>query len=252
MGTNEKYILSSLDNALTVLNLFVENDELSPADISKLTGINRSTVFRFLVTLENRGYIMKDDNGRYRLGIKIFTLGQLFYNRMELTAQFHKYLVKITERTGETTHLSIMDDATHITFIDKAVGSLWLKMDTPLGFRQYAHLTATGKAILAFESEQFINRYIKNAEFSERTALSIKDAGELLRQLDVIRERGYAVDNEECEPGLTCCGVPLIDAAGKPIAAISSSGPTTRMKQKEEEIIGLLRNTAEDIGKILK
>lgn len=146
MGANEKYILSSLDNALMVLNLFIENDELSPSDISRLTGINRSTVFRFLVTMENRGYLLKDDNGRYRLGIKIFTLGQLFYNRMELTAQFHKYLVKITETTGETTHLSIMDDATHITFIDKAVGSLWLKMDMPLGFRQYAHLTATAKS----------------------------------------------------------------------------------------------------------
>ncbi len=77
MNTSDKYILSSLDNALTVLNLFVANEELSPSEISKLTEINRSTVFRFLVTLENRGYLTREENGKYRLGIKLFTLGQL-------------------------------------------------------------------------------------------------------------------------------------------------------------------------------
>lgn len=252
MNTSDKYILSSLDNALTVLNLFVVNEELSPSEISKLTEINRSTVFRFLVTLENRGYLTREENGKYRLGIKLFTLGQLFYSRMELASQIHPYLQKITEKTGETSHLVIMDNATQVTFIDKAVGSLWLKLDMPLGFREYAHHTGTGKAILAFQSEQFINQYIRSAEFTCRTSSSISDAKELLLRLDSIRETGYACDNEECEIGLTCYAVPLIDASGRAIAAISSSGPTTRMVSRKEIHIDELKYAADKISVLLK
>ncbi|MGN1230860.1 MAG: IclR family transcriptional regulator, partial [Anaerotignum sp.] len=226
---NNKYILSSLDNALSILNLFVTYPELTPNEISSLSGINKSTVFRMLVTLESRGYLLRNDANKYRLGLKLFTLGQLVYSRAELVSIIHPYLEKLTKETGESSHLSMLDDATHIVFLDKAVSGSLLKMDTPLGFRQQAHLTGTGKAILAFESEQAVNQYIKLAEFAAETEYSIKTAKEFLEVLDEIRESGYACDKEESEIGLTCYAVPIFDASGHPIAAISSSGPTTRM-----------------------
>lgn len=235
--TDSKYILSSLDNALCILNLFVPHSELSTAEISELSGINKSTVFRFLVTLENRGFLIRNEKNKYQLGLKFYSFGQLVYTRMELISIIHPYLEQLTKETGETSHLCILEDGYHIVFLDKALGTLALKMDTPLGMRLPAHLTGSGKAILAFESEQVINQYIKHTDFEPKTDSSIKSAKEFLSILDEIRNHGYACDKEEFEVGLTCYAVPILDVFGRPIAAISSSGPTTRMVNNQEQYI---------------
>lgn len=251
MQADQKYILSSLDNALSVLNLFISNPELSPSEVSTLSGINKSTVFRLLATLESRGFLLRGKGNRYRLGIKLFTLGQLVYTRMELVSMIHPYLEKLTKITGETSHLSMMDDSTHIVFLDKAVSNSLLKMDTPLGFRIYAHLTGTGKAILAYETDQAVNQYLKLAEFPTQTEHSIQNAQQLLETLDQIRATGCACDSEECEVGLTCFAAPVLDASGHPIAAISTSGPTTRMAANHEFYIRSLKGIAAEIHQIL-
>ncbi len=248
---NNKYILSSLDNALSILNLFTLYPELTPNDISALSGINKSSVFRMLATLENRGFLLRDESNKYRLGLKLFSLGQLVYGRTELISVIHPYLEKLTKETGESSHLCMMDDGTHIVFLDKVISNSLLKMDTPLGFHQLAHLTGTGKAILAFESSQAINQYIKFTDFTPQTAYSIKTAREFLEVLSKIKENGYASDEEETEIGLTCYAVPIIDASGKPIAAISSSGPTTRMLLKKEQTIKSLFSISKEIQKAL-
>ena len=122
-------------------------------------------------------------------------------------------------------------------------------MDITLGYTQLAHLTGTGKAILAYENDQFINQYLKEANFEQVTSNSIKDAKELLNVLDQIRKQGYSCDNEETELGLTCYAVPILTHSGHPLAAISSSGPTTRMVANKEKHISLLQKTAEAIQK---
>ena len=234
---DKKYILSSLDNALCILNLFISHSELSTSEISELSGINKSTVFRFLVTLENRGFLIRNEKNKYQLGLKFYTLGQLVYTRMELVSIIHPYLEQLTKKNGETSHLCILENGNYIVFVDKALGTLALKMDTPLGMRQPAHLTGSGKAILAFESEQTINQYLKYTDFDPKTSSSIRSAKEFLANLDEIRSRGYACDEEEFEVGLTCYAVPILDVSGRPIAAISSSGPTTRMITNQNQHI---------------
>lgn len=246
---SNRYTLHSVKTAFSVLDLFFSHEELTSAEVARCLDINRSTAFRFLVTLEESGYIIKTPDSKYRLSVKISTLGQIAHNRMELIGMVHPHLVKLSDATGESSHLAIMDNATHITFIDKSVGTLWLKMDITLGYTQLAHLTGTGKAILAYESDQFINQYIRSANFDQLTSHSIKDAKELLNILDQIRDQGYSCDNEETELGLTCYAVPILDASGHPLAAISSSGPTTRMIANKEHHISLLQKTADAIQK---
>ncbi|MBM6828878.1 IclR family transcriptional regulator [Anaerotignum lactatifermentans] len=248
---DQKYILSSLDNALGVLQLFISHNELNAGEISSLSGLNKSTVFRILATLENRGYLLRKEGGRYALGLKLFTLGQLVYSRMELISIIHPYLEKLSRLGGETSHLSMMDDATHIVFLDKVVSSSLLRMDTPLGYHQFAHLTGTGKAILAFETERAIRQYLRMADFPQKTDRSIPGAKEFLAVLEEVRAQGYASDSEECEIGLTCYAVPVLDASGYPIAAISSSGPTSRMTARKEEHIRYLKEIAGEIHQIL-
>lgn len=249
---NERYILHSVSTAFSILDLFFEREELSPAEVARCMDINRSTAFRFLVTMEQAGYLIKTDNAKYRLGVKISSLGQIAHNRMELISLIHPFLVGLSEKTGESSHLAVMDDATHITFIDKSVGTLWLTMDVMIGYSKYAHLTGTGKAILAHKSDQFINQYIRSATFETCTPNSIRDAGSLLRILDTVRERGYATDNEEVEAGLYCIAVPILSRDSEAIAAISLSGPTTRMVANQDSHLQHLKNAVAQIERLIR
>lgn len=248
----EQYILNSVDSALSLLNLFFDYEELSTNEVAKLIGVSRSTAFRFMVTLENRGFLTKTEHATYRLGLNMFSLGMLAYNRMELVSLIHPYLTRIARESGETCHLAILDDAVHVMFIDHALGTSQLKMETAMGYRQYAHYTATGKAILAFQSEQIINQYIKKTVFKNITTHSIKDASELLRILDCVKKDKYACDNEETEFGLTCYAMPLLDVTGRSFAAISISGPTTRMEKNKQNHLKRLQVLVDDVSKTIR
>ena len=247
----KKYILSSVDNVLNLLNLFFDYEELTVNDMARLLSISRSTAFRFAVTLENKGFLAKTDHASYRLGLNLFSLGMLAYNRMELVSVIHPHLQNLAEESGETCHLAMLDDAVHVMFIDRALGTNQLKMETALGYRQYAHLTATGKAILAYQSEQTVNQYLKQAGFPQLTQHSLPHAAALLQVLDAIRQAGDACDDEEAEDGLTCYAVPLLDVTGRSYGAVSISGPTTRMKKNKESHIQRLQTLVASVSKTL-
>lgn len=246
-----RYILSSVDSALSILNLFFDHEELSVSEIGKLIGLSRSTAFRFMVTLENRGFVTKTDYGKYRLGLNMFSLGMLAYNRMELVSLLHPYLVEMAAVSGETCHVAIISDGVHVTFIDRALSNSWLKMDTALGYSQYAHCTATGKAILAYQPDHVLTQYLRRTTFVHNTPTSIPDAKTLLETLDRVRHEGYACDNEEAEFGLTCYGMPLLDGTGRAYAAISISGPTTRMEARKEEHLQRIREVVKEISRTI-
>ena len=250
--SDNRYVLSSVDSALTILNLFFDYEEMSTNEIAKYTGLNRSTIFRFMVTLEKKGFVSKTTYGKYRLGLNLFSLGMLAYNRMELVTLVHPYLLNMAAATGETCHLAMLDDGVHVMFIDRALGTSSLKMDTALGYRQFAHCTATGKSILAFQSDQVINQYIRKTTFIQPTPSAIRDAQQLLQILDEVKRSGFSCDNEESEAGLTCFARPLLDASGRAYAAISISGPTTRMVQKREEHLTRMADTIMEISKTVR
>ena len=246
----EKYVLQSVETALSVLDLFMDHEELSASDVSKLLDMNRSKAFRFLITLENCGYITRTADTKYRLSAKVATLGQIAQSRQELIGLIHPHIANITEITGESTHVSAMKDSIHSVFIDKCVGQRWLTMDITIGHTNFAHASAGGKAILAFESDQFINKYLRTVSFQKYTEYSITDARELLTELEEIRSKGYAADREQIDIGLTCLAVPII-VSGRPIAAISISGPTTRIISREDEFVELLKSAKHKIEEAL-
>ncbi|MEE3362171.1 MAG: IclR family transcriptional regulator [Anaerovoracaceae bacterium] len=250
-NSNSRYILSSVDSSLDIMNLFFEHEELSTTEIAKLIGTSRSTAFRFMVTLEAKGFVTKTESGKYRLGLNLFSLGMLAYNRMEMISAVHPYLAELAEETTETSHLAVLADQVHVMFIDHVLGASNLRMDTPIGYREIAHCTATGKAILAFESDQQINQYIRHTVFPNNTETSIRDARELLEILEKVKEDCIAYDNEEAEIGLTCMAMPLLDSMNRPYAAISVSGPTTRMNRRKDEYLDNLRAVVQKIGKTL-
>lgn len=247
---NSQYILSSLDHALDVLGLYFEHEELTAAKAAKSLGLSRTAAFRILCTLEAKGYVTRTDDGGYRLGIKLFSLGALAQTRMVLAGLVRPELTRLADETGETAHLATMDGPYHIVFVDKVLGRLNLKMDTVLGDRRWAHQTATGKMLLSRKHREQWAQYAAAARFDRPTQNSISTPEELYAELERTQARGWAIDNEESEDGLTCFAVALTDASGAAIAAISCSGPSTRMERNREHTLAALRGAASRLAGI--
>lgn len=247
-----KYTLQSVDKALKLLDLFYGRQELGPGDVAALMDMNRSTAFRFLTTFEENGYLTKTERGRYRLGMKLFSLGQLAYSHTELISYSRPQLIRLAELCGETSHLVVMDGGTNVIFLDKGVPQSPLHMDVEIGRRYAAHHTATGKAILAFQPRTTVEQYLRTVEFDRLTDSTLCSPEALLDELRAIRAQGWSADREECIPGLTCFAAPIQDNSGRAAAAISVSGPTTRMLANEETNRALVQAAAAQISRLLR
>ncbi|PKM59901.1 MAG: IclR family transcriptional regulator [Firmicutes bacterium HGW-Firmicutes-4] len=250
-NNNEKYLLQSVDNALALIDLLCQNKEMSLSEIANAMKLGKSTVFRLLFTLENRNFLYKDRNSKYRLSLKFTSIGNLVQRRMELVSLAHPFLEDLTKKTGETAHLVIWNSPNDVIFIDKVLGNSTIRMDSMVGMIRTAHLTATGKSLLAFSDKTVKEDYLKNVRFERKTTTSIKNKTELLEELVNIREKGYSSDDEESESGLTCFGAPLIDHYGHSVAAISISGPTERMNSRKNTLISQVKETAFQISSYL-
>lgn len=247
METNEKYILQSVANTLDILDLLAEQQNLSVPEISEKSGLGKSSVFRILATLESKNYVQKSESARYSLDIRLSYLGQAAMEQNNLIKYGHPYLETLTERSGETSHLAVPYRAVYVRFIDKVVSSATIHMDSHPGFFRYSHYVACGKVLLAYGSEITRDNYVRNVPFSSMTRHSIPSAKELLVELETIKKRGYAIDNEESEYGLICVAAPVLSHNGQAIAAISISGPSSRMLENMEKNIAIVTETGKAI-----
>lgn len=251
MQDNEKYILQSVDNSLVVLELFGKYKELGVSEVSELMNIGKSTAFRILATLENRNYLLKQENSKYRLGLKLFSLGHVVRNELLIKNHAYPFLKKLTTMTGETSHLVIWYDTYNIIFIEKVLSSSSIRMHSHVGYVAKAHLTASGKALLSACPDDEVRYYADNTVFEQKTPTSIMTAAQLFSNIREIRENGYAMDDEESEAGLTCYAAPIIDPLGHAIASISISGPTQRMLEKQEVHINWVKQIADEMKNTL-
>jgi IclR family KDG regulon transcriptional repressor len=151
-----KYILQSVDNALAILQLLCHYEELNVTEIAHYMHMGKSTAFRLLATLEGRSFVDKIENSKYRLGIKLASIGGIVLNRMEIIRVAHPFLVKLTEQSVETSHLVILYNNTKVQFIDKVSSPSTIRMESRIGLVRSAHVIGTGKVLLAFQDEDFI------------------------------------------------------------------------------------------------
>ncbi|MBA1335994.1 MAG: Transcriptional regulator, IclR family [Firmicutes bacterium] len=247
-NNTSNYILSSVDNALEVLDLLSSNYELSATEVGRMLNIGKSTAFRLLTTLENRGYVKKNSNNKYRLGMKFAFMGSIVLDRMEIIKHSHPFLEELTKDTNETTHLVILEEDNNVRFVDKVTSPSTIRMESFIGLKRPAYCTATGKVLLAYKDENAINEYLKNTNFIQYTQYTVKNAEELREILMQIRKDGYGIDANESEIGLTCYAAPILDPSGKAIAAISVSGPSERMYINKQKLISSIKSTAYEIS----
>ncbi len=249
---NEDYILSSLDNALSLLDCFDEEDfELSVPELAQKLNITKSSVYRIVHTLWARDYLRKnEENHKYSLGFKIISLGAIIRRRFNLIHEVRPYLKQLMEETGESIHLAILYE-NMATFIDKIESPRTMQMGSVVGARMPAYCTATGKMLLAGLSEEELEKYLQEENFQRLTHTTITDPRKLKEEIVKIRQQGYSIDNEESEEGLMCIGAPLKNNSNKTIATISVSGPKSRMVRKKQKYITEIKETAKRISAVV-
>jgi len=226
-----RYTVDAAAKALELLSAFsFREPRLSLADLAARTGIPRATAFRLLSTLEQSGFLAKD-HGAYQLGIKCFVLGNIVAGGLDLRETAHPHLVALRDTTRETTQIAILDhwQVVYLERVPSPYPSSFMR--TTAGAILPAYCTGLGKTLLAFSPEAEVGAWAATQKFPPLTPHTITSAKRLLKELRVIRERGYGIDDEERERGVRCVAAPIRNHTGDVVAAVSAAGPIDRMPQ---------------------
>ncbi len=244
----DQNLLQSVDHALQMIEVLGDNPSLGVGEAAKLLGTGKSTAFRLLSTLESRGFVKKDENAKYRLGLKVAYLGSLVINSFNIAKVAHSFLVELSSAIGETVHLVVLGENDQACFIDKVIcPNTSFRMESTIGSQKPAYSTATGKVLLAYREQAEQEAYAHGTTLERYTQKTIADAGRLLHELQTIKARGYGFDEEESEMGLFCVASPVFDYTGHAVAAISASGPSERMHQKLDFVLEQIQITSRGI-----
>ena len=233
-GSEKDLSSSSVARTMKILEILTEDSALSLTEISKRSGIHKSTVLRILGVLISIGYVFRNsDTDHYSLTAKLDNLINVKAHSNYLINIANDKMEEMARITGETVHLAIQSKG-DLYYLIKIESTQRLRVATAseVGENAPMYCTGLGKAILAWSprNEQF--DYIENHNFHRFTDTTIIDAKQFINELVRIKERGYAFDLEEHEKGVVCVAAPVLSQKNIAIAAISISGPSVRMDKE--------------------
>jgi IclR family transcriptional regulator, KDG regulon repressor len=246
-------MVKSVSRALDIITLVsLKKGGLGVTEIANQIDINKSSVYRILSTLVQYGYIEQDsETGRYKLGYKFLEVSSKLLESIDLRAEARPYLQELENLTNEVIHLVVYDQG-EVVYIEKLEGNETLRMHSKVGKRAPMHCTSVGKAILAYLPSNVVLDILDRKGMPMHTDKTITNKDSFLQELIEVRKRGYALDLEENEYGITCIAVPIFDHLGKVIAAVSISGPTMRMtKERMEQLQSQMIQIGKKISKRL-
>ncbi|QNG58540.1 IclR family transcriptional regulator [Metabacillus idriensis] len=240
-------MVKSVSRALDIITLVsLKKGGLGVTEIANQIDINKSSVYRILSTLVQYGYVEQDhETGKYKLGYKFLEISSKLLESIDLRAEARMYLQELENETNEVIHLVVYDQG-EVVYIEKLDGNETLRMHSKVGKRAPMHCTSVGKAILAHLPSSIVLDILDRKGLPMHTDKTITNKEAFLAELMTVRQKGYALDLEENEYGITCIAVPIFDHMGQAIAAVSISGPTIRMT---EQRLDQLQIRMQHIGK---
>jgi IclR family pca regulon transcriptional regulator len=249
---NRSNFISSLDRGLLILEAFdLKQPSMGITDIAKKTGLSKSTVFRFVQTLSSLRYIIPLAEGkRYTLGPKVLSLGFSVLSNLELREIAQPYLMELSKQVNETVNLSILD-GWKLVYVERIKTQQIVSINLHIGSRLELYNTAMGQVLAAGQSEDWVSQYLNYLrQFPQAKSYWTNKGKKLLRILELVRKRDYAINNEELVPGLRSVASPVRNREGQVVGAIniavnSNLYPLQKLKQ---ELISPLKKTAQSIS----
>jgi IclR family KDG regulon transcriptional repressor len=234
------YSIQTVSNALRVLEVFSDEDEIGVSDLSRRLNLHKNNVFRLLATLEENGYIEQSARSeQYRLGTGCLELGRAFARGNTMLQSARPILAEMCAGLNETVHIASLRNS-EVIHLDSEVPSQLIMTTSRVGLRLPANCTALGKVLLAgLEPEarmQFIKDSSSHSGYESRTPNTIVDSDKFSEHLSTVAIQGFGVDLEEYEVGLRCVAAPVFNEEGHVVAAISASGPSFRLS--EDHLLG--------------
>jgi DNA-binding IclR family transcriptional regulator len=212
--------------------LFSADQDASISEISRELGINKSTIYRLLRTLEETGYAEQEPKtGRYRPTMKILMLGNKLLNRVEVRSLANEELRNLAEQSGQAVHLAIRD-GNELVIIDKLESTNFFGIRFHIGRRSPLYCTGLGKIFLAAMTEREFENYLDSTTFIQHTPNTLASKDRLREEIEKVRHQGYAIDLQEHNKGISCVATSLKDYRGNVVAAMSVTGPSSEFEPK--------------------
>lgn len=224
------YHVESLARGLAVLSSFSEEKSyLSLTDISQRLQLNKTTTLRLLSTLETLGYLERDPQTKlYKPALEVLRLGFVVLNDLEVRQIASSYLRKLVDEVEETVNLAVLDNH-EVVYIDRVGSKHMLNVYRPIGSRLPAYCTSTGKSLLAFLPPEQLTRALEATTWTRRTETTIVTPEALQKNLELVRQRGFADSNGEMIPELRAVAAPVRKNDGQVVATVNISVPSHRV-----------------------
>ncbi len=234
--TRTRYTIDALARGLEVLALFsAERPALTLREIVDALGLNKTTAFRIVATLETLGYLEQYER-RYRPGVRVLELGFAALNGMEVRQAARPYLERLAQQLDETASLAVLSrEQRDIVYIDRVRNRAIVGVVLSAGSHVPAHTAALGKVLLADLPPAELEAWLAGAALQAFTERTLVEHGALLADLEAIRARGYAISDQELAIGLRAAAAPIRDASRRAVAAIGISGTTTTISPERLE-----------------
>ena len=225
MGEDNIYRVNSVQRACDILGCFsLLQPELSLVEISKMTCIPKPTVFRILSTLEEARLVQKSTDGnKYQVGITTFELGSIYIGHLSIERIARPFMDHLTETYGMSTNLGMLDDG-KVVYLGTSDPHEFMRYSPIIGFRHYIHCSALGKILAATYSEKEVLAMLNKHGMPPLSKYTITTPDEYLAQLKEVREKGYALDDQESAVGMFCVAAPIRSHEGRILFSMSISG----------------------------
>ncbi len=241
--------VQSLERALTILEIMAqEGAPVTVTELSEKVNLKISTVHRLLTTLGHRGYVEQDsESSKYRLGLKLLEIGNaaLYYSDIRVLGRPH--LEELVNRCNETANLAVLDGS-DVVYIDQVESHnmIIVKMFAQPGNRGPVHCTASGKTLLAYLPADKLESTLAQLDLVQYTGETITDLNHLRKEIQRVRQDGYALDWGEMEEHVRCIAAPVFNHEGRAVASISVSGPSNRITSyyMKNELVDILKTEA--------
>ncbi|WP_035101596.1 IclR family transcriptional regulator [Aneurinibacillus terranovensis] len=247
-NSENKNTVRAVDRALDILLCFTDAKELTLTAISQKVGLNKSTVYRLLASLEGRGFLTRHpETEKYRLGFRVWELSANLTQEDDPATLLLPEMIRLRDLLGETISLYIRNGNERVR-IQAAESTQTIRRVAPIGARLPLYVGASSKVLVAYADAQVREKVLDDPEWPPYI-----DRQTYIDQLEEIRSNGYATSIGEREEGAAAVSVPLFNRRGELVAALSVSGPYNRLTQdKMKEIAPEVMEAAKRMGKMIK
>jgi len=245
------YTVHSIERALAILESLARSPQgMGVTELGLNLRLHKSTVHRLLSTLTAFGYVEQDSaTDRYKLGRKVLLLGLELLENLDFRKEAKPYLRELAEISRETVQLAVLDGG-EIVIVERDRSPEVVTVN--LGLRAQVHCTAEGKVLLAYLSREEAIYILETQGMPQHTVNTITDLEYMLSHLEKVRLQGYAINAEELAEGMRAIAAPVFNHTGKAIAALSISGPTSRLTlERIGRLVTVLKEACESISERL-